>query len=54
MTREQLADCIGCATETVVRVTKAMERDKLLDLSKRGRISVLDSQGLRELAGAEL
>lgn len=53
MTREQLASFIGCATETVVRVTKAMEREHLLDLSKRGRIGVVDSAALKDLAEAE-
>jgi CRP-like cAMP-binding protein len=51
MTREQLGECIGCATETVVRVTKDWERRGIVDLSKRGKITVLNTDELEEAAG---
>ena len=50
MTRQELAEMIGSTSETVIRETKAMERDGLLDLSKSGTICILDPEGLKRIA----
>lgn len=42
MTRQELAGISGVALETAVRVTKAMERAGILDLSQWGTIQVVD------------
>jgi CRP-like cAMP-binding protein/CheY-like chemotaxis protein len=52
MTRQELADITGSTSETVIRTTKAMERAGLLDLSRAGRIRVLNLERLRGMAGA--
>ena len=49
MTRQELAHCTGTSLETAVRVTKEMERDGALDLSKRGRIKIVVPEHLRTL-----
>ena len=54
ITRSELADIIGAAPETVIRSTKAMERDGLLDLSRSGRICILDSKRLLALAEGDV
>jgi CRP-like cAMP-binding protein len=51
MTRQELAALAGNSLETTIRITKAMERDGILDLSQRGKIDILDIKRLRHLAG---
>ena len=48
MRRQDLANISGVSLETAIRVTKAMEGDGLLDLSRRGLIRVLDPGALAE------
>jgi CRP-like cAMP-binding protein/DNA-binding NarL/FixJ family response regulator len=50
ITRQELADLTGTTPETAIRCTKAMEREKRLDLSRPGLIRVLDVPGLEELS----
>ncbi|MCB0319301.1 MAG: response regulator [Bdellovibrionales bacterium] len=53
ITRHELAERTGCATETVIRITRALEENSVLDLSRRGRISILDCDALSALATSE-
>lgn len=48
ITRQELADLTGTTIETATRVTKAMERDGLIAIT-RGRLGILDLQRLRQL-----
>ncbi len=50
MTRQELADLTGSTSETVIRVTRAMEREGLLDLSQSKMIRVLEVEGLQQIA----
>jgi len=52
-TRQQLADITGTTSETAIRVTRAMQKDGLIDLEKPGRIKVLDLDRLSEIAEFE-
>lgn len=52
MTRQELSELIGSTPETVIRVTKKMERDGILDLSQSGTIAILDQNKLRLMAGS--
>lgn len=54
MTRQELAELTGASTETAIRMTKAMERDGLLDLSQPSHVRILDLEGLREMAEGAL
>ncbi len=49
ITRKELADLTGTTPETAIRVTKQLERDGILDLTRPGVIKVPDSKALREL-----
>ena len=42
MTRKELADLTGTTPETAIRVTKHLEREGLLDLTRPGIIKILD------------
>jgi CRP-like cAMP-binding protein len=48
-TRQQLADLTGTTAETAIRVTRAMQRDEILDISRPGIIRVLKLDALRAL-----
>jgi CRP-like cAMP-binding protein/AmiR/NasT family two-component response regulator len=48
LTRKELADLTGTTPETAIRVTKNLEREGLLDLTKPGVIKILSLQQLRE------
>lgn len=50
MTRQELADLVGTSPETAIRITKAMERQGLLDLTKPGYIKVLDFDSIELMA----
>ncbi len=50
MTRQELAEMIGSTSETVIRVTKNMERDGLLDLSTSSVIRILNADKLAAIA----
>ncbi len=50
ITRRELADLTGTTPETAIRVTKQLERDGLLDLTRPGIIKILDTTALREHA----
>ncbi len=48
LTRRELADLTGTTSETAIRVTKVLERQGLLDLTKPGIIKILSLSGLKE------
>ena len=50
VTRKELAELSGTTVETAIRVTKAMERDGLLDLTDHGIVKVSKVEALTELA----
>lgn len=51
-TRQQLADLTGTTPETAIRVTRSMEKDGLIELSRPGIIKVLDLEAIRNLVEA--
>lgn len=53
ITRKDLADLTGTTPETAIRVTKHLEREKLLDLSRPGIIKIPDVAGLEGWIGRE-
>ncbi len=46
ITRRELADLVGTTPETAIRVTKSLERDGLLDLTRPGIIKITNVDGL--------
>ncbi|MCI5066154.1 response regulator [bacterium] len=50
MTRQELAELTGTTQETCIRVTRALEKDGLLDLSESRAIKILNAKGLREVS----
>ena len=48
-TRQQLADLAGTTTETSIRITRAMQREGLIDISCPGVIRILDHKALQIL-----
>ncbi|MCB0329409.1 MAG: response regulator [Bdellovibrionales bacterium] len=50
ISRQDLADITGSAVETIVRITKLLEKDKILKLGRRRKITVCDRARLRDLA----
>jgi CRP-like cAMP-binding protein/CheY-like chemotaxis protein len=46
ITRQELADLTGTTPETAIRVTKNMEREEILDLTRPGIIKIIDREGL--------
>jgi len=46
ITRRELADLTGTTPETAIRITKNLEREGLLDLSKPGIIKIIDEEKL--------
>ncbi len=50
--RHELADLSGTTTETVIRTTRAMEKQKILNLSKPGLITVTDFGELEALGSS--
>lgn len=52
ITRRELAELTGTTPETAIRVTKNLERDKLLDLSRPGIVKIPDVGRLRESANS--
>lgn len=53
ITRRELADLTGTTPETAIRVTKNLEREGVLDLTKPGIIKIPSIATLRELRSAE-
>jgi CRP-like cAMP-binding protein/AmiR/NasT family two-component response regulator len=49
LTRKELADLTGTTPETAIRVTKNLEREGLLDLTKPGVIKILSLEQLRQV-----
>jgi CRP-like cAMP-binding protein/FixJ family two-component response regulator len=49
LTRKELADLTGTTPETAIRVTKNLEREGLLDLTKPGVIKILSLKMLKEV-----
>lgn len=52
ITRRELADLTGTTPETAIRVTKALEREGLIDLTRPGIIRIPDPSLLAERLGA--
>ena len=50
LTREELANIVGTATESVIRLLSEFKADGLLDLNGR-KIKILDLPKLKKLAG---
>ncbi len=51
-TRQQLADLTGTTPETAIRVTRAMQRDGLIDIKRPGVIRIVNLEALHELVDA--
>lgn len=49
-TRQQLADLTGTTSETAIRVTRAMQRDGLINIARPGIIQILKLAALQEMA----
>lgn len=49
-THQELAEALGSSREVVSRLLKDWERQGLVEL-RRGAVTILDSQGLRRIAG---
>ena len=49
LTREELSNLIGTATESVIRLLSEFKSDKLVELNGR-RIKILDSRGLEKIS----
>lgn len=47
MTRKELSELTGTTPETAIRITKSLERDGILDLTRPGIIKIPDLQKLR-------
>jgi CRP-like cAMP-binding protein len=50
LTREELANMVGTATESVIRLLSEFKSDKLIELSGR-KIKLIDIPGLKRIAG---
>ncbi len=46
LTRQQLANLTGTTTETAIRITRAMQNEGLIDLTRSGIIKILKIEGL--------
>ncbi len=53
ITRQQIADLTGTTPESAIRVTRAMQRAGLIDISHPGIVRVVDLPGLATLAEGE-
>jgi CRP-like cAMP-binding protein len=49
-TRQQLADLTGTTPETAIRVTRAMQKDGLIDISRPGIIKILKMGKLKDIS----
>ena len=49
-TRQQLADLTGTTPETAIRVTRAMQRDGIIDIKRPGIIRIIKPNAIHELA----
>ena len=50
LTREELANMVGTATESVIRLLSEFKSDKLIELNGR-KIKILNSKGLKKVGG---
>jgi CRP-like cAMP-binding protein len=50
LSREDLANFVGTATETLIRLLKEFKEDKLIDIATR-KLTILNNAGLNKLAG---
>ena len=51
LTREELANIVGTATESVIRLLSEFNKDALIELNGR-KIKILDIQGLTKISNA--
>jgi len=49
LTREEIANIVGTATESVIRLLSEFKQEKLIDMKGR-KIKLLDMKGLRRIA----
>lgn len=49
LTREELANIVGTATESVIRLLSEFKKDSLIELNGR-KIKILDIQGLTKIS----
>jgi CRP-like cAMP-binding protein/AmiR/NasT family two-component response regulator len=54
ITRKELAEIAGTTVETAIRITKSMEREQLLDLTKNGCVKIMNLDHLQAFAESEL
>ena len=52
ITRKELADLTGTTPETAIRVTKNLEREGCLDLTRPGIIKIVDKEKLRAISSS--
>lgn len=50
ITRQQLADLTGTTTESAIRITRAMQHSRLIDIERPGTVRVLDLKALQGIA----
>jgi len=50
ITRQQIADLTGTTPETAIRVTRAMQRDGMIDIGRPGVVRVVDLDALEVIA----
>ncbi|WP_372756354.1 Crp/Fnr family transcriptional regulator, partial [Labilibaculum sp.] len=50
LTREELANMVGTATESVIRLLSEFKSDELIELQGR-KIKILNGQALRKVGG---
>jgi CRP-like cAMP-binding protein len=50
ITRQQIADLTGTTPESAIRVTRAMQRDGLIDIKRPGVVRVINLEALQTLA----
>jgi CRP-like cAMP-binding protein len=50
VTRQQLADLTGTTSETAIRVTRAMQRNSIIDIKTPGMIRIINLKALNEIA----
>ncbi len=50
LTREELSNIVGTATESIIRLLSEFKNDHLIELNGR-KIKILDKPGLKYIAG---
>ncbi len=53
ITRQQIADLVGTTSETAIRVTRAMQKEGLIDIKKPGVLRVIDLERLQLMSDGD-